>query len=206
MNDFKKAINWVKTRSWVLAGFIKNARFNNDGSPSVTADVNNVTVIGNNRQSVACLFPYGYFSVPKDGVNAVVLNTGDTGSNPLVIGVLVGFQNLPYTPQPGEGGLFSDNWLLAQQNDAIRAYKIDAATYRATLPCGEWLGKYLTDILNRLDVIEKYLNTHTHSGVETGGGISGIANPIEPDTNIAADKTSISNEEYLLNDKAKPVK
>ncbi|MBP9741919.1 MAG: hypothetical protein KBD37_01025 [Burkholderiales bacterium] len=205
MNDFKKAISWVKTRSMVLAGFIKNAKFNNDGSSCVTADVNNITIVGNNRQNVACVFPYGYFSVPKDGTNTVVLNTGDTGSNPLMIGVLIGFDNLPYTPQAGESGLFSDNWILAQQNYAIRAYKIDDTGYRATLPCGEWLGKYLTDILTRLDSIEQYLNTHTHSGVQTGGGISGIASPIEPDPNIAQDKSSISNEEYLLNGKAKPV-
>lgn len=205
MSDFRKAINWVKTRSLILAGFIKNAKFNNDGNPSVTTDVNNVTVIGNNRQNVACVFPYGYFSVPKDGVNAVLLNTGDTGSNPLVLGVLVGFDNLPYTPKPGEGGLFSDNWLLVQQNDAIRAYKIDDADYNATLPSGEWLGKYLTDILNRLDAIDEYLNTHTHTGVQTGTGVSGIANPITPDPNIDKDKTSISNEEYLLNDSAKPI-
>lgn len=205
MSDFRKAINWVKTRSLILAGFIKNAKFNNDGDPSVTTDVNNVTVIGNNRQNVACVFPYGYFSVPKDGVNAVLLNTGDTGSNPLVLGVLVGFDNLPYTPKPGEGGLFSDNWLLVQQNDAIRAYKIDSGEYSATLSSGEWLGKYLIDILTRLNAIDSYLNTHTHTGVQTGTGVSGTANPITPDPNIDKDKTSISNEEYLLNENAKPL-
>lgn len=203
MNDFRKAINWVKSRSLVLAGFIKNARFNNDGNPSVITDVRNVTVIGNDRQNVACIFPYGYFSVPKDGVNAILLNTGDTGSNPLLLGVLVGFDNLPYTPKPGECGLFSDNWLLMQQNDAIRAYKIDDAGCSATLASGEWLGKYLSDILSRLDSLEAYLNTHTHTGVKAGTDISGIANPITPDPNITKDKTSISNEEYLLNANAK---
>ncbi len=205
MNDFTKAINWVKTRSLILAGFIKNARFNDDGSPGVTTDINNITVVGNNRQNISCIFPYGYFSVPKDGINAVLLNTGNTGSNPLLLGVLVGFDKLPYTPKPGESGLFSDNWLLVQQNDAIRAYKIDDEEYSATLASGEWLGKYLTDILNRLDAIDEYLNTHTHAGVQTGGGISGIANPIKPDPNMGKDKASISNEEYLLNDNAKPI-
>ncbi|MCE3267803.1 MAG: hypothetical protein K0R49_55 [Burkholderiales bacterium] len=206
MNDFKKAINWVKTRSLILSGFIKNARFNNDGNPSVTTNVNNINVIGNNRQNVACVFPHGYFSVPKDGVNAVLLNTGDTGSNPLVLGVLVGFDNLPYTAKPGESGQFSDNWLLVQQNDAIRAYKLDDEEYNTTLPSGEWLGKYLTDILNRLGTIEEYLNNHTHAGVQTGSGISGAAtSPIAPDPNIDKDKTSIQNEEYLLNNSAKPI-
>ncbi len=41
--------------------------------------------------------------------------------------------------------------------------------------------------------------------MQTGTGISGIANPITPDPNIDKDKTSISNEEYLLNDNAKPI-
>ncbi len=205
MSDFRKAINWVKTRSLILAGFIKNAKFNNDGNPSVTTDINNITVIGNNRQDVACVFPCGYFSVPKDGANAVLLNTGDTGSNPLLLGVVVGFNNLPYTLKPGESGLFSDNWLLVQQNDAIKAYKIDDASYGATLSSGEWVGKYLTDILKRLDAIDDYLNNHTHTGVQTGTGVSGIANPIPPDPNIDKDKTSIGKEEYLLNDNAKPI-
>lgn len=205
MSDFKKAINWVKTRSLILAGFIRNARFNNNGNPSVTSDIHNITVIGNNRQNVACIFPYGYFSVPKNGINAVLLNTGDTGSNPLLLGVVVGFNNLPYIPKAGESGLFSDNWLLVQQNEAIRAYKIDNKEYSATLASGEWLGKYLTDILNRLDTLETYLNTHTHVGVQTGQGVSGVPNPLIPDPNISKDKASIKNEEYLLNNNAKPI-
>lgn len=204
MSDFNKALQWIKTRSMILAGFIKNARFNIDGRPSVTADIKNITVIGNNRQNAAFVFPYGFFSVPKDGVNAIVVNPGNTGGNPLVIGVVVGFDKLPYIFKAGESGLFSDNWILAQQNEAIKAYKIDNSDYSATLPSGEWLGKYLTDILNRLDSIETYLNTHTHTGVETGSGISGIANPIASDPNIAKDKSSINNQDYLLNTNAKP--
>lgn len=205
MNDFKKAITWVKTRSMILAGFIKNSQFNDDGGPAVTTDIKNITVIGNNRQNVPCIFPYGYFSVPKTGTNAILLNTGKTGGNPLLLGVMVGFYKLPYKPKSGESGLFSDNWILAQQNDAIRGYKLDDKEYRATLASGEWIGKYLTDVLNRLTVIEKYLNTHTHTGVQIGGGVSGTANPIKPDPNIDKDKTSISNEEYLLNDNAKSI-
>ncbi|MFN8770049.1 MAG: hypothetical protein ACK5Z5_02700 [Neisseriaceae bacterium] len=206
MSDFKKAINWIKTRSLVLAGYIKNARFNSSNNCCVTCDVINISVIGNNRQNVPCIFPYGYISVPKDGINGLLLNTGDTGSNPVLLGVVVGFDNLPYSLKAGESALFSDNWLLTQQNDAIRAYKIDDKSYSATLPSGEWLAKYLTDILNRLDTIETYLNNHTHKGVKAGTDDSGKASPITPDPNISKDKTSISNEEYLLNNNAKPIK
>jgi hypothetical protein len=205
MNDFKKAINWIKTRSLVLAGFIKNGKFNNSGICNVTADINNISVIGNNRQNVPCIFPYGYISVPKDGINALLLNTGDTGSNPVLLGVVVGFNDLPYTLKTGESALFSDNWLLVQQNDAIRAYKIDDKSYSATLPSGEHLGKYLIDILNRLDTIETYLNNHKHKGVKAGNDDTDKANPITPDPNISKDKISISNEEYLLNKNAKPI-
>jgi len=204
MNDFRKALNWVKTRSVILAGFIKDAKFNNDGNPAVTSSVNNITVIGNNRQNVAYVMPYGFFSVPKNGVNAIIINPGDTGGNPLVIGTIVGFEDLPYTPKPGESGNFSDNWLLVYQNDAVRAYKIDDPDYAATLPSGEWLGKYLTNILNRLETVEKYLNTHTHTKVQSGTDVSGIPNPIIPDENIAKDKKSIKDEEFLLNNRAKP--
>lgn len=205
MNEFKRSINWIKTRSIVLAGFIKNARFNTDGSAAVTADINNVLVKGNSRQNIPCVFPYGYLSVPKDGVNAIMLNTGESGSNPLLLGTIVGMNKLPYSLKSGESCQFSNNWLLVQQNEAICAYKINNAEYKATLASGEWLGKYLTDILNRLQTIEQYLNTHTHAGVQTGTGISGIAKPIAPDENIAKDKASINHEEFLLNDNAKSV-
>jgi hypothetical protein len=201
MSDFKKAINWIKTRSLILVGYIKNGRFNSNGMCSVTCDVINISIIGNNRQDVPCIFPYGYISVAKDGVNSLLLNTGDTVSNPVLVGVVVGFKQLPYNLKAGESALYSDNWLLVQQNDAIRADK----SYSATLPSGEWIGKYLTDIVNRLDAIEQYLNNHTHKGVKAGTDDSGKASPITPDPNISKDKTSINNEEYLLNNKAKPI-
>ena len=206
MNDFRRAVNWVKTRAIILAGAVKGAKFNSDGNPAVTSDINNITVVGNNRQNVIHVFPYGFMSVPKNGVNAVILNTGESGGNPLVIATIVGFDKdkLPYKLQPGDSFNFSDNWLLVQQNDAVKAYKIDDKNYSATLCSGEWLGKYLTNILNRLEAVENYLNTHTHTKVQSGTDISGIPNPIMPDPNIAKDKKSIKDEEYLINDRAKP--
>lgn len=202
MNSFSRLTSKIK-KSLIMAGFIKSAKLNTNGKASVTSDIKNIAVKGNNRQDVVLVMPSGYFGIPHDGTNVVLIDTGDIGANPIALGVLVPLKELPYTPKQGEAGLLSDNWMLVQQNDAIKAFKLDDKSYSATLCRGESVGKYLFDILSRLDTIDTHLNTHTHAGVTTGNGVSGIAQPILPDSNLTKDKAAIQNEEYLLNKNAK---
>jgi len=186
-------------------------------SIAMTVTVNNIVVSQNQRQNAPVVAPYNEISYPHDNTTAIVSNTGTLGQSPIVLGYIQSalFTNIDL--QPGETIKYSDNWLIKYGNNGITASFIQNNAYNATLPSGEWLGKFITDLINDNNVVLRnyineqinlFLTTHTHSGVQTGGGTSGTA--IQTITNITQnnslnnDQTAINNQEYLLNNNAQP--
>jgi hypothetical protein len=205
-----KAVEFIKTRFMMLIGKCKNSSFNNDGSTTtITSDVNNIVVVNNNRQNVPYMFPYGFCGLPNDNATTVILNSGVYCTNPIVIGQLTAQQNLPYNLQQGESFNYSNNWMITYQNNGIMAYQI-GTQYKATLPSGEWIGKYLADVMSLLVELIQYIATHEHVAGSLVAGNTPVtgntAAPVEPTpdySNINDDIKSISNSEYLLNQNAK---
>lgn len=206
-----KAVEFIKTRFMMLIGKCKNSKFNNDGSSTnVTSDINNIVVVNNNRQNVPYMFPYGFCGLPNDNAATVILNSGVYCTHPIVIGQLTAQQDLPYTLQKGESFNYSNKWMFTYQNSGIMAYKI-GTQYKATLPSGEWIGKYLTDVMTLVIELINYIANHEHAaGTLVAGNIAvtgDTGSPIEktPDySGVSEDLNSIKKEQYLLNQNASP--
>jgi hypothetical protein len=205
---------------------IKNSAFaevnNQNNIPQTNAiftEVPNFYVPGYNPNDIFLTTPPGYFSVPLDNSNAIIMNVAGSNKTQVVTGIVTTIPlNNPIITDgvsPGEGGIVSTNWGLVVKNNAILGYKFDNDAYRATLNSGEWLGKFIKDLINDNNVVLRdyinnqinlFLTTHTHSGVTSGGSNTGIA--VQPVTNIVQnttlndDVTYINDENYLLNDNA----
>ncbi len=192
-------INRIKnTMSRIMAygGYVLSSAFNADPTlPAVQVEVSNIIVNGNNRSKVPVAYPYGFGAIPPPNLQILLINPGQNGQNPIIIGALdspgAGFS---YTPQPSESYNYNKNWLLTYQLGGIIAYKNnDTTSYQATLPSGEWMNKILTDIISRLGAIESFINNHEHTAgtytAPSGGGpvagVSGmVVSPITDDPDL----------------------
>ena len=200
----------IINRIVAYGGYISSAIFNTDSKlPAVQAQVNNIVVNGNNRGNVPIAYPYGYGAVPPPNLQVLLINPGQNGQNPIIIGALDSPGNgFSYIPQTSESYNYSKNWLLVYRNDGIIAYKNnDTTSYQATLPSGEWMNKIFTDIITRLNAIESFNNSHTHTqGSYTapsgGGPVTGtsgsVVSPMPDDPDLSSDQTAINNSNTLI--------
>lgn len=172
--------------------------FTKDGeTPNVTLTVNNIVVENNQRQAAPVVFPSGFCSLPNDNTQMILFNSGVMGQNPIILGSITSIESdNPVTLQPGESYNYSNEWAIKYGNSAVQAYKLDTPNYLMTLPAGEWLGKFLTDIITRLTQIETYYNTHIH--VAPGGNTAVPTVLLPDDADLTQDQTYINDGNYLL--------
>lgn len=183
----------------------------------------NIRADGNNMTGVRMITPYGYGSYPVSGQG---LLTPLNGSNKYYacLGFLAGLpESIDYEIKDGESWVYSKNYILVVQNDAVRAYRNDD-TFSATLPNGE---SFVQMMLNRINEMEQTISTinanydelvskfndHTHivTGVESGSStatsdattntLSQTQVTVYP--TLGKDKTYLSNGEALINDEGK---
>lgn len=174
-----------------------------NGVQFITGLFQNIRANNYNLSNIITLTPYGQGGFPVPGIKGMLIPDQQSNKNAYYC---VGFScsippGTPYTPIQGESWSYSSNYMLTQQNTSITAYRINDATYYATLPSGEWMNKIFTDIISRLDSLETSYNTHVHTGVSTGSSNSGTPLvPLLPDPDLIADQTAIDNENTLIND------
>lgn len=197
-------VKTVKTKIGALVGTITNMR----GNAFQISDVKLST-------------PYGVGSIPPKGATAVIIPVEGSTKSSVVVGYLI---NLPtgiaHDFVDGESWLHSRNYLLGALEDALQAYRHGDTNYKATLPNGEFVGNMMLNRINEIEImlqgintnytaLQQAYNTHAHSGVMTGAGVSGVPSatisipPLIISQELAKDKASIIAEEYLINDKGK---
>ena len=191
-----------------------------------TANMNNYQINGYSFSECPVISDYRHISIAKSNVDGTLHMEGANSQYPLVTGFYNKLTITQYTIlnlQPGESSNYADNWALVYQNDGITARKFDNSEYLATLPSGEHFSKYILDLIEDNNVklrgyindkINSTFNSHTHSFAYNAGATptTGTSNApgstiadIEQNSTLEADKSAVTAQECLLNDKAKPL-
>lgn len=103
-----------------------------------------------------------------------------------------------FTTSQGEWTGYSNSWYLSTRNSGVEVQQVNT-TNKENLMAGQSTNSVLSDILALLIGIINYLETHTHSGVQTGGGDTGPVVQIVPDdSDIVSDKTYIDANKNLF--------
>lgn len=167
----------------------------------ITARLTNYGGANIYRDKSLIVTPYNRISNPAQGSQAVTANSGDYKQNPIILGYYgLTNTNWSWKLNPDETVDFAGNFALKYDAvNGLQAYLLSIPSYTVTLPAGEWIGQL---ILNRIADLQQqvtWLQTHTHTGVQTGTGNTGkpLTPPPTP-SNAQADTTSINNGNYLI--------
>lgn len=181
------------------------------GIKAVYLQMKNIVGVGGTLSDIDMVAPYGDGCIPPDGVSGVVTPIYGSGKKLYFLGTVNGIPEIPHDPEKGESWKSSLNYVLIQQNDGIRAYRISDEEFNTTLPNGESFVQMMLNRINEMQAEIDYLKTfataydgHTHTGVMTGGGITGatsstVGQPPEL-TTLAKDKTYLQDGKALIDD------
>jgi hypothetical protein len=102
-----------------------------------------------------------------------------------------------YTWNAGEHTAFSQNWYTNTRINGCDIQQAQTANIE-NMVMGQSTNHVLTDIMALLVAVIDYLNTHVHSGVTTGGGVSGVVTvPAPDDSTVVSDQTYIGDNKNL---------
>jgi hypothetical protein len=102
-----------------------------------------------------------------------------------------------YTISSGEFTSYSDSWYVSTRNAGVEIQQAQTANIE-NMMMGQSTNAVMLDILTYLIALYTWATTHTHSGVQTGGGISGVTVQVVPDdSDIVTDQTYIEGNENL---------
>lgn len=157
-------------------GTINNARFEQiAGFSQLVVDATNVVALGNNLSAINLVFPYGFSSLPPDGCQGILIPIGGSSKSYKCIGFAVTSPAIPHEFDAGESWLNSQRYILAMQNDAIRAYRQGDEDFNTTLPNGESFVEMMINRINDLQttidginenysILSATFNSHQHPG------------------------------------------
>lgn len=180
--DTKKALYQVGTFGM---SYSTGSKFNNSGtSPSITENINGMSISDVNRYEVPSVRPYGIASVPPDNVLQVVGHMGASGNNLAVIGHLMVLNNHILSLSPlgkGEIAVYSRDSAFVVGSGKMQYLYNQSLT--STPISGEWSNKIFVDIITYLQqVVQKFMtqmvniyNNHTHP-VYHNPDITGVPN------------------------------
>ncbi len=195
---------------------IKNAKHKISDSVSlVISNFTNYIAKDAQVENVGTITPWGFGSFANPQTNMLCVPIYGTNQHTAVIGVQLVIPTIKNTLVDGEAWIHSNKYLLATQNTAVNAYRINDLEYFATLPNGQFVGTMMQNRINEMQTQIDYLTTlvqqlqnHTHKviGVQSGGSTipsevptETFDKPTRPST-LAQDTNYISNENYLIND------
>lgn len=102
-----------------------------------------------------------------------------------------------YSLTVGEVTVYSPNWYSSVRIAGIEIQEAQTSNIE-NMMMGQSTNSVLIDILQMIIDITTYLNSHTHTGVQTGGGTSGIPSTTAPDdNNISSDLSYIQDNANL---------
>lgn len=161
---------------------------------ALTLTTNNTSVLGY-KNNVLIYQDANTFSVPAAGTLVNLEN-----ENP-AYNAATGFSNritdTNYSIQAGEWTAFSPNWYQSVRVAGVEIQEANT-TNTENMVMGQSTNSVLSDMLELLIDIINYLDTHTHTGVTTGGGTSGIpTSPAPNDSQVVSDKTYIDADKNL---------
>ncbi len=97
-----------------------------------------------------------------------------------------------YTINEGEFTSYSTGWYASTRNSGVEIQEAQTANIE-NMMMGQSTNAVMLDILTYLIALYTWATTHTHSGVQTGSGISGITVQNVPnDSDITTDQTYIT--------------
>lgn len=186
-----------------MKGIIDNASLDSGGY--VVADLTTSTIPGYNNISCSICFDPGHYAIP---LSNTLLKYDLISDSDLAIH---GFYNyiadanlsissgdtVNYSATEDNSGSISYSWYQVVSNNGVYIQEANTSNKENQM-MGQSTNKVLLDIMELLEEIVTFLSTHTHSGVTTGVGISGISVLSPPSTTtITKDNTYISSNENL---------
>lgn len=178
---------------------------------SVYLQMANVFGFGNKIDNIDMLSPYGDGCVPPKGFSGVVAPVNGSGKKLYFLGGVNAIPDIPHDPAIGESWKSSLKYVLIQQNDAVRAYRIGDEEFNATLPNGESFVEMMVNRINELQTNIDYLTNlvsqlqnHTHQILNVQGGMEtkNSQPPIQTFSNPPTPSTLQKDEDYLTTGKA----
>jgi len=138
-----------------------------------------VKSIGQNPKQITNILPYGFISRAPVGTTALLFNVN--GNEEKTVGIPISSNNRKKAEltEVGIENPVSKNYVLCRETGVT---ELNGSDYEGIIKIEDLTGK-LNDLITEFD-------THTHSGVQTGGGVSGV--PVTPAT--AFNKSDYENE------------
>lgn len=175
-----------------------------NGAKRVVATAINFTTSGNSLDTIDISYPYGSGSVPPAGAYGVFIPVGGSSKKYICIGFVPVIPNIPYTFLSGESWNNSQKYILAMQNDAIKAYRNGDEIFNTTLPNGEAFVQMMLNRINDLEYafnqinnnytsLKNTFNSHVHTSAAEGS-------PTTPPTSTLS-QSNLDNTDAMNNDK-----
>ena len=183
------------------------------GANTLMLEIGNLFGVGTNLAYINLLTPYGQGNIPPDNANVYLTPISGSSKRFMCIGAIPAIPTIPHDFNKGESWSNSLRYILAMQNDGIRAYRETDEDFNTTLPNGE---AFVQMMLNRITELESMIetlnqnyaslkstfNSHMHSGVQTGGSNTGSPTSQLSQTNIPTYSTLDKDKTYLNDGKA----
>lgn len=191
----------------IIAKVIKKSAIKN-GSPLVRLTIKNIFGYGNNLSDVNIINPYGTGNIPSADINVFVTSINNSEKTLYSLGTVSVIPSIYREPEEGESWNYSQKYVLAYQNDGIKAYRIaETPDFYCTLPNGQAFVQMMLNRINEMQVEIDYLKTHKHeagtlqapNGPVTGSTGVPTSPPPEP-TTLNKDKTYLTNGKALIDD------
>lgn len=201
----------IKEAMSTLCGLVKAVISSVGNTNFITGTFTNLRSKDYNISTITIASPYGSGSFPLSGIDGLLVTLEGSSSTYVCAGFMQEIPPTPHTPLEGESWNFSRNYTLMFQNNGLIAYRINDDTYTAPIISGSWANKIFQDLIEDNNVtlrdyindqINIFLTTHTHTGITTGGGISGPSvqtiMDIATNATLEADDDAITDGETLI--------
>lgn len=186
----------------------------NTGLKLVRLTTKNIFGYGNQLSDINVINPYGVGNIPPNNSNVFLTSVSNSEKCLYSLGSVTAIPNITREPQQGESWSFSQKYVLAYQNDGIKAYRqANSPDFYCTLPNGQAFVQMMINRINELEAIILAINqnytelkstfdNHKHSGIQPGGGNSGTSTVFLTQTNVPSSANLAKDKAYLLSGKA----
>ena len=177
-----------------------------EAAPIIQESVGGMGVSDVYRYSIPSMRPYGFASYPNPNTLQVVMPSGPTTNNPIVLGHL-DVTSKPWSLAVGESAMYSNAVAFKVSNTAAKYY---FGGMTATALNGEQINQIIADIITYLQgqfesfqaqIVSVY-NDHYHVAPENGGNTSGpiatIPSPPPFPGNLVSDLQAVETGSTLI--------
>lgn len=146
-----------------------------------------------NINNIQMITPYGHSGYAPDGLQGIVTKVNGSNKSYVCLGFSTSLPTtIPYTINKGDAYQYNLKYILINQANGIRAYKIGDTTYNTTLNNGEFMGQMM---LNRIAEINKI-----YTYVQSLAAFVNYTPPVVTPPSLSTDQQYINNQNYLIND------